>query len=122
MLPFTFILYISVGIPSCAEVMSLQSGTGKFCSANLTWQQPPNTPPVTSTTVTYCRSIPSPNCVNMTCSSPCTIGGLLNGTRYEVTVMPNNNCGKNVGCPANATTTPSKLYFCIMIVNRFGRG
>ena len=42
----------------------------------VTWQQLPNTPPVTSTTVTYCPTS-SPNCGNsMNCTSPCTISGL----------------------------------------------
>ena len=71
---------------------------------SITRQQPPSTPPVTSTTVTYCPTS-SPNCGNsMTCTSPCTISGLDPGTEYQFTVIPNNDCGSSTGCTWNNAT------------------
>ena len=50
------------GPPSCsAAVTSFR--IDNFTRSIVTWQQPPNTPPVTSTTVTYCPTS-SPNCGN----------------------------------------------------------
>ena len=70
-----------------------------FTRTTVTWQQPPNTPPVTSTTVTYCPTS-SPNCENsMNCTtSPCTISGLDPCVNYNITLTPTNNCGNATGC------------------------
>ena len=71
----------------------------------ITWQQPPNPPPVTSTTVNYCPTS-SPNCGNsVNCTtSPCTISGLDPGTEYQFTVISHNNCGSPTGCTGNIAT------------------
>ena len=74
------------------NVNSAMGGNLNTNGISITRQQPPSTPPVTSTTVTYC-STSSPNCGNsMTCTSPCTINGLDPGTEYQFTVIPNNKC------------------------------
>ena len=55
---------------------------------SITWHQLPNTPPVTSTTVTFCGN-------SKTCTSPCSISGLDPGTEYQFTVIPNSKCGSH---------------------------
>ena len=65
-------------------------------SVSITCQPLTNTPPVTSTTVTYCPTS-SPNCGNsMNCTSPCITSGLDPGTEYQFTVIPNKNCGSHI--------------------------
>ena len=97
-----------IGIPSCPTDVNLDSSTlrNNDCDVSLTWQQPANTPPVTSTTVTYCptSSLNCRNSVSLTCTSPCTISGLLNDTEYLFTVITNNNCGSPTGCTGNSAT------------------
>ena len=85
-----------LGPPSCsANVTSIR--IENFTRTTVTRQQP-NTPPVTSTTVTYCPTS-SPNCGNsMTCTSPCTISGLDPCVNYRITITPTNNCGSATGC------------------------
>ena len=71
----------------------------------LTWQQPPNTPPVTFTTVTYRLTGDS-----MNCTIPCTITGLHNGTEYQFEVIPDNISGSPNGYTVNIAnmTTPGE--------------
>ena len=109
-----FICLPTLDVPSCSsDVQASNILASNLCSVSLTWQQPPNTPPVTSTTVTYCPTS-SPNCGNsVTCTSPCSISGLDNGTEYQFTVIPNNNCGSPTGCTGNTatvTTLGKKLH------------
>ena len=91
------------GPPSCPTSFSANRD-GDFTSATVTYQLA-TTPPVTSTTVTYCPTS-APNCGNsMTCTtSPCTISGLDPGAEYQFTVIPNNNCGSPTGCTGNNAT------------------
>ena len=92
-----------VGIPSC-PISGTSVTAFDYDGATVTWQQPPNTPPVTFTTVTYCPTS-SPNCGNsVNCTSPCNITGLDSGTEYQFTVIPNNNCGSPTGCTGNMAT------------------
>ena len=98
--------HFCIGIPSCPTHVNFDESSlrNNGCRVSLTWQQPPNTLPVTLTTVTYCPTSSS-NCGNsMTCTSPCTISGLLNNTEYQFTVIPNNNCGSPTGCTGNTVT------------------
>ena len=99
--------FFILGPPSCsANVTSFR--IDDFTRTNVTWQQPPKTPPVTSTTVTYCPTS-SPNCGNsMTCTSPCTISGLDPCVDYNVTITPTNNCGSATGC--NGSMVSAKGY------------
>ena len=101
-------MYNIPGVPSCHSVMVAYAGADVFA---LTWQQPPNTPPVTSTTVTYCPTS-SPNCTNRTdCTSPCVIGGLDPIIEYNFTVIQSNNCGSATGCTGtNSTAETASEY------------
>jgi hypothetical protein len=50
----------SQGIPSCPTITT-STRNKDFTAATVTWSQPPNSPPVTSTAVTYCpTSSPNP--------------------------------------------------------------
>ena len=70
----------------------------------VSWEQPPDSPPVTSTTVTFCPTS-SPNCgKSVNCTSPCTFRGLDPDTEYQFTVVPNNNCASRTGCPGSSVT------------------
>ena len=92
-----FTAFSILGSPFCS-VNFEHVRSGNFTGTTVTWQQPPNTPPVTSTTVTYCPTS-SPNCGNsMNCTSPCTISGLDPCVDYNVTITPTNNCGSATGC------------------------
>ena len=72
-------------------------------AVRVSWEQPPNSPSVTYTTVTYCTAAQS--CENRTCTSnPCIIEGLSPGIEYSFTVIPNNNRGSAVGCTGNRAT------------------
>ena len=106
-----------IGIPLCPNGVDLAQYTirNNGCDVSLTWQQPPNTPPVTSTTVTYCPTS-SPNCGNsVNCTtSTCNISGLDSGTEYQFTVIPNNNCGSPNGCTWN-NVTHSEWILCVCI-------
>ena len=106
-------------IPLCAsDVQATNILASNLCSVSLTWQHPPNSPPFTSTTVTYCPTS-SPNCGNsMTCTSPCTISGLDNGTEYQFTVIPNNNCGSPTGCTGNMSTVMTRGEQCTCLHRR----
>ena len=107
-------MFISVDIPSCPSALS-SFRSANFTSANVTWQQPLNSPPVTSTTITYCPTS-SPNCGNsVTCTSPCTISGLDPCLNYSITVTPSNNCGSATGCTINSVTIPPKGQCSYMI-------
>jgi hypothetical protein len=94
---------VSVGVPSCP--MNVTAAPGDSADAvNITWEHPLNTPPTTHTTVTYCPAS-LPNCgINVTCTSPCTVSGLLPGTEYNFTVIPTNNCGSAGDCTRNIDT------------------
>ena len=86
-----------LGPPSCS-VNFTYFRIDHFTRSTVTWQQHPNTPPVTSTTVTYCPTS-SPNCGNsVTCTSQCTISGLDPCVDYNITLTPTNNCGSATGC------------------------
>ena len=91
------VLHFHLGPPSCsANVTSVR--IDNFTSTTVTWQQPPNTPPVTFTTVTYCPTS-SPNCgESMNCTSPCTISGLDPCLNYSIILTVTNNCGSFTGC------------------------
>ena len=60
----------------------------------------------------------------MTCTNPCTISGLVPGTEYQFTVIPNNNCGSPTGCNGNSATAATRtgmlmncfLFVCISIM------
>ena len=94
--------YLYVDIPSCPTSCT-ESRNEDFTTVSVSCQQPPNTPPVTSTTVTYC-STSSPNCGDsMNCTtSTCNISGLNVCEDYQLTVVPNNNCGSPTGCTGNS--------------------
>ena len=96
--------FVPVDVPSCPTGVQVKNVDSADCLVSLTWQQPPNTPPVTSTTVIYCPTS-SPNCGNsVSCTSPCNISRLDPGTEYHFTVIPNNNCGSPTGCTGNKAT------------------
>ena len=99
---FVDIILLYVDIPSCPTSCT-RSRNEDFTTVSVSCQQPPNTPPVTSTTVTYCPTS-SPNCGNsMNCTtSPCTISGLNVCEDYQLMVVPNNNCGSPTGCTGNS--------------------
>ena len=84
----------------------------------VSWEQPPNSPPATSTAITYCPTS-SPNCgKSMNCTSPCTFRGLDPDTEYQFTVIPNNNCASHTGCPGSSVTAQTTckysmtMYMC----------
>ena len=107
--------FAPVDMPSCPTDVQVENVDSMNCFVSLTWEQPPNTPPVTSTTVTYCPTS-SPNCGDSaTCTSPCNISGLYPGTEYQFTVIPNNNCGSPTGCTGNISTviTLGKQCTCL---------
>ena len=89
--------HLYVGVPSCpSSVVAVAHDNND--AITVAWQHPPNTPPVTSTTVTYCP-ISSPNCGNsMNCTSPCNISGLDPCVDYRISITPTNNCGSANGC------------------------
>ena len=89
-------------VPPCPNVQGKRPPASNFCSVSVTWQQPPNTPPDTFTTVTYLPSGDSMNCTTNPCST--IIIGLDSGTEYQFTVIPNNICGSPTGCTENMTT------------------
>ena len=99
---FVHIHYLfTVDTPSCPTSCA-RSRNEDFTTVSVSCQQPPNTPPVTSTTVTYCPTS-SPNCGNsVTCTSPCTISGFNACEDYQLTVVPNNKCGSTTGCTGNS--------------------
>ena len=101
-------MYNIPGVPSCHLVMVVYVGADVFA---LTWQQPPYTPPVTSTTVTYCPTS-SPNCTNSTeCTSLCVISGLDPLIEYNFTVIQSINCGSAAGCNGtNSTAETASEY------------
>ena len=95
-----------LGLPLCPTIFSANR-TGDFTNATVTYEQS-TPPPVLSTTVTYCPTS-SPNCGNMTCTtSPCTISGLNACEDYQLTVVPNNNCGSPTGCTENSVNVTSQ--------------
>ena len=100
--------------PSCPlSVMAV--GKGDNDGITVTWQQPPNTLPFISTTVTYCPTL-SPNCGNsVNCTSPCIISGLDPDTDYQFTVIPNSNCGR--GCTGNTATAQTACECGHLFVN-----
>ena len=110
-------LYVhNIDMPSCPNGLKVENVDSINCFVLLTWQRRPNTPPVTSTTVTYCPTS-SPNCGNsMNCTtSPCIISGLDPGTEYQFTVIPNNNCGSPTGCTGNMATVRTLGEQCVVI-------
>ena len=106
------------------EAVSLNDNDG----VRVSWEQPPDSPPVTYTTVTYCNT--SQSCEIRTCtSSPCIIEGLGPGTEYHFTVTPSNNHGNAVGCTGNRATARTTckynnimhtVYLEILAVIKFG--
>ena len=105
----TIMLCITIsGPPSCATSFSANRD-GDFTSATLTYQLA-TPPPVTSATVTYCPTS-STNCGNsMNCPStgPCTISGLDPCVEYNLSAIPNNNCGSPTGCTGNSMVVASQ--------------
>ena len=95
-------IYLSIlDTPSCPTSCT-RSRNEDFTTVSVSCQQPPNTPQVTSTTVTYCPTSSS-NCGNsLNCTtSPCNISGLNTCEDYQLMVVPNNNCGSPTGCTGN---------------------
>ena len=110
-----FICLPPLGVPSCPNgVQATNVYDSNFCSVSLTWEQPPNSTLVTSTTVTYCPTS-SPNYGNsMTCTSPCTITGLHNGTEYQFTVIPINISGSPNGYTGNTANVTTLGEFVVL--------
>ena len=91
---------IDLGVP--LQLMNVDAQLIGGTSVEVTWDQPPNNPPVTSVRVTCVPS--STNCETCPPSSPCTISGLDSNTTYNFTVTPNNNCGAGSASSVNVTT------------------
>ena len=105
-----FICLPPLGVPSCpTDVQATNVCDSNSCSVSLTWQQPSNSTPVTSTTVTYC---PTGNSKNYT--SPCTITGLHNGTEYQFTVIPINISGSPNGYTGNTANVTTLGEFVVL--------
>ena len=104
-------------IMSCISIPELPSCPTSFSanrddtSATVTYQIA-TTRPVTSATVTYCPTS-SPNCgISMNCTtSPCTISGLDPCVEYNLSAIPNNNCGSPTGCTGNSMVVASQGQF-----------
>ena len=104
------VLYDISGIPSCPSNMVIYAGADVVA---VTWQQPPNTPPVMSTTVTYCPTS-SPNCGNSTdcATNPCIISGLGPGMMYSFSIIAQaNSCGSVLGCTGDNSTTETACEY-----------
>ena len=98
---------ISLSVPPSCPTSFSANRDGDFTSTVATYQLA-TPPPVTSTTITYCPTS-SPNCGNsMNCTSPCTISGLDPCVEYNLSAIPNNNCGSPTGCTGNSMVVPAK--------------
>ena len=102
---------VSLAVPSCpSRVMS--DFVSDCTKANVTCQQPPNTPPDTFTTVTY---LPTGNSTTCT-TNPCSISGLDPCVEYNMSAIPTNNCGNATGCSTMVVASQGQ-YRCSVVVN-----
>ena len=117
----SYVVFSILATPSC-PINTTSTRNTDFTAATVTWSQPPNSPPVPTTTVTYCPTS-SPNCGNSTtCTSPCTISGLNPCVNYSLTVTPSNNCGSATGCTTNTVDSPSQGQYDIVLVTAWPLG
>ena len=113
MLTILCALYNIPGAPLCPSTMVAHADAD---IVTVTWQQPPNSPQVLSTMVTYYPSSAS-NCTSSTdcATNPCIISELGPSTTYNF-ITQSNNCGFISGCTGKNSTAETACKYVSDIV------